>query len=155
MGASLVDVIVFIAALVLNLWALKRRPDWVAGILLITMLVSVIVGRAVHGPDVVGVLALLDAMICMLMLGLWTHYHWRHAQMVGIISFLKVLGAVTMSASLGQFAWLVFAVSQNALAFLQIFVAGGFFDGVVAFLNRIDPRHVSKRGVSRHASREG
>lgn len=151
----MIDVIIFIAALVSNLWALKRRPDWVSGILLLTMLISVWVGRTVSAPDVVGALALLDAIITMSMLLIWTHWRSRRAQMVGILSFLKCLGAVLMSASMGKLAWLAFALSQNAIAFLQIFVAGGFLDGVVSFLDRVNPGPVAERGKRRNVGREG
>lgn len=155
MTASPIDVAIFIAAFGFNVWALKRRPDWVAGILLATLLVSVVIGQKVKAPDVVGALALLDAVISISMLLIWTHWRSRRAQLVGILSFLKCFGAVIMSAGYSKLAWDAFAISQNAIAFLQIMVAGGFMDGIVSFFDRINPSPVSKRRVRSCATREG
>lgn len=150
-GASPVDVIVFMLALIVNLWALWRRPDWVAGTLLVAMLASIPIGQTVPVPDVVGVLALLDAIVALIMVLVWTRWRSRRAQLVGFLSLIRAGGAFLMSVTAGQIDWIVFAVCQNAFYFLQLMIAGGWFDRVVAFVDRLDPGSVALRG-QRHPS---
>lgn len=141
----MVDMIIFIAALIVNGWAIWRRPDYVASTLMVAMLASIPLGQSLPMDEVVGALAMLDAVVALAMLLVWTHYRSRRAQLVGYLSLLRVLMAVFMSSTGGAFNWVAFAVAQNALYGVQLLIAGGWFEWLVRLADRIDPSAVALR----------
>ncbi len=144
-GQPDINVLIFGIAFLANGWALWRRPDWVAGALMFGLLASIPVGQALAEPDVVGALAMLDAVVALSMLLVWTHWRSRRAQLVGCVSMIRVISAVAMSGSGGAMDWNAFAIFQNALYGVQLLIAGGWFEWLVRFADRIDPGTVALR----------
>lgn len=135
--------IVTAALVAFTVYALWRRPDWVAGGLLLSLIVSTVMGWTQPAARLPGMLGGMDALVSIGMLIVWTRYRSQRARIVGTVSLLKCAWAFLMSAN--SIDWLFYAIALNAAFVFQVLVAGGMADGLVAWLDTIDPRTVRER----------
>lgn len=126
-----------------TVWALYRRPDWVAGFLLVSLIVSTAMGWTQPAARLPGMLGGMDAIVSIAMLLVWTHYRSQRARIVGTVSLLKCGWAFLMSAN--SLEWTFYAIALNAAFVFQVIVAGGMADGLVAWLDTIDPGTIRQR----------
>lgn len=131
----------FVSITVAALW---RRPDWIAGSLLAALLLATVLGWAVPLERTIGISALLDALVSIAMLIVWTYYRSQRARLVGSIAAAKCAWCFLMASSTGM-DWFTFATVQNGGFLVQVLIAGGWADGLVAFIDRIDPGAIRQR----------
>lgn len=124
-------------------YALYRRPDWVAGGLLLSLIISTVMAWTQPAGRLPGMLGGMDALVSIGMLLVWTYYRSQRARIVGTVSLFKCAWAFLMSAN--SIDWLFYAIVLNAAFVFQCMVAGGMADGLVDWLDRIDPRAVRER----------
>ena len=124
--------------------ALYRRPDWVAGLLLAALVLATVLGWVTPATRLVGVAALIEALLSIGLLFVWTIYHSQRARLVGSIALMKGAWCVLMASN--GMDWLTFAIVHNSAFVVQVIIAGGCADGLVAFIDRIDPFAVRQRG---------
>jgi hypothetical protein len=136
-------VIVTAALVAFTVYALWRRPDWVASGLLLSLMVATVMGWTQPAARLPGMLGGMDALVSIAMLMVWTHYHSQRARIVGTVSLLKCAWAFLMSAN--SIDWLFYAITLNAAFVFQVIVAGGMADGLVAWLDSIDPGSIRQR----------
>lgn len=137
------DTIITMGLCAFAAFALYRRPDWVAGSLCIALIVSTVLGWTQNAERLPGMLGLMDALASIAMLMVWTYYRSQRARIVGSIALAKTAWAVIMSS--GGLDWTAYALVLNAAFVCQLIVAGGMADGLVAFLDMLDPGPVRKR----------
>jgi hypothetical protein len=139
--------IITVAFVALACLALYRRPDWVAGGLLVALLFSTALGWSQPAARLPGMLGGMDALVSIGMLALWTHYRSQRARIVGTVALLKCAWAFVMSSN--GIDWLAYAIVLNAAFVFQVLVAGGMTDGFIAWLDYIDPRTARQRNSRR------
>lgn len=143
----MIDTIITLILICATVTALYRRPDWVAGILLAALFVATAFGWVMPATRIVGMAAGLDGLVSVAMLFVWTYYHSQRARLVGSVAFFKCCWCLVM-ASGSSLDWFTFAVVQNSAFIVQVLIAGGWADGLVAFVDRVDPFAVRERSRS-------
>ena len=138
-------VAVDIAAAILLIIALWRRPQAICVTLAVGYLLALPFAQMVHGDALRPLAIALDAGVVAVMVPLWYQFRSDRARLVGTIGFLKVVLGLTAAA--GSMQWGVYAAVNNGLFFLQILIAGGMADGIMAWLG------YRLRGVCRGAAR--
>jgi hypothetical protein len=128
-------------------FGLYRRPDWVTGGLAISFGLSAVLHWTQPTERLFGMLGGMDALVSIGMLLVWTYYRSQRARIVGTVSLFKCAWAFLMSAN--SIDWLFYAITLNAAFVFQVLVAGGMADGLVGWLDRIDPRAIRERGSRR------
>lgn len=88
-----------------------------------------------------GALAVVDVMIALVSLAIWTEHRDRRAQVVGLISITLLCCHWGYAATRGGGGWGIYALILNAGFMAQCFVAGGGWYGVAHFLDRFRGRH--------------
>lgn len=131
-------VAVDIAAAILLIIALWRRPQAICVTLAVGYLLALSFAQMVHGDALRPLAIALDAGVVAVMVPLWYQFRSDRARLVGTIGFLKVV--LGLGAAAGSLQWGVYAAINNGLFFLQILVAGGMADGIMAWLGNLTLR---------------
>lgn len=139
----MLDLLICLSLLSGTVYALYRRPDWVAGGLLALFCFSTLLIWTQPAARLPGMLGGMDALVSIAMLLVWTHYRSQRARIVGAISLLKCAWAFLMSAN--SLDWLFYAIGLNAAFVFQVIVAGGMADGLVAWIDNLDPGVIRQR----------
>ena len=105
--------------------AFSSRPGALTGLLLYAGGLSLVAGAVVPASWLSAVLAVVELMVALGALMLWTHYHNQMARIVGLISIVLLCCHFGYSASRGTGPWGVYAWILNVGFGLQCFVAGG------------------------------
>lgn len=116
------------------MWALLRRPQMIVITLAVAYGLAVWAAEIVHGGALRSVLMGIDAFVVITMWVLWGRYSSERAALVASFGFLKILfGIASALVDMTNLAW---ASGNNALFIVQVLIAGGFADGVIAWLGR-------------------
>lgn len=127
--------LVYLGIAALLLWALWRRPQEIVVVLAVTFLLAVGGGEVVHdrGTLRAGLIG-LDGLVVVAMWWLWHRYRSDRAKLIATLGLLKIwLG---IAAALTALPWQVWASAYNGLFVVQVLIAGGFSDGVMAWVGR-------------------
>lgn len=127
--------LVYLVIAGLLLWALLRRPQMIvvvlAGSFLLAAGAADFVGdRGVLRAGLIG----LDGLVVIAMWLLWNKHQSDRAALVASLGLLKVWFGIAAAAT--DLPWEVWASGYNALFVVQVLIAGGFSDGVIAWLGR-------------------
>lgn len=114
--------------------ALVRRPQWIVITLAVAFGMAVWAADIMRGGDLRSVLMGIDAFVVIAMWLLWERYRSERAALVASFGFLKILFGIA-AAMIGA-SGLAWASGNNALFIVQVLIAGGFADGVMAWLGR-------------------
>lgn len=133
----------------LLVWALIRRPQWINVTLAFVFGMAILAAELAHGPELRSILMGFDALVVIAMWFLWGAYRSELAALVATLGFLKIwLGLASAAAALSWPAW---AGANNAIFICQILVAGGFLDGIIAWVGRCHLRaRDRRRGLHGH-----
>lgn len=85
--------------------------------------------------------SIVDAIIGIVALLLWTEFRSQTARIVGVLSLAKLVCHFSISAHFGGGNWTAYAYLVNLSFIAQCVVAGGWFHGLVCFVDRISPWH--------------
>ena len=140
--------LVTIGTALLLAWALVRRPQWITVTLACVFGLAVIAADMMHGAQLRSVLMGFDALVAIVMWFLWGRYHSERAALVATLAFIKIwLG---IAAAVADLQWVVWASANNAVFILMVLIAGGFLDGIIAWVGRcylrVHARRASLRG---------
>lgn len=125
---------VYLAVGLLLVAALLNRPQLIVITLAVAYGLAVWAADIVHGGELRSVLMGIDAFVVIAMWFLWGRYHSDRAALIASFGFLKILFGI--AAALVGASNLVWASGNNALFIVQVLIAGGFADGVMAWLGR-------------------
>lgn len=141
--------LVYTAIGLLLVWALIRRPQWICITLAILFGLARFAADIAGGADLRSILMGLDALGVIAMWFLWSTYRSDRAALVAMIGFIKIwLGIAAATTGLTWPAW---AAANNAMFICQVLVAGGFLDGIIAWVGRCHLRsHNRRRGLLGH-----
>lgn len=139
----MLDIALAVCLLAMVVYAVYRRPDWVAGCLLVLFCIGAVMHMTQPAGRLPGMLGGLDALVSITMLLVWTYYRSQRARIVGTVSLLKCALAFLMSTN--GLEWVLYAAALNAAFVFQVIVAGGLADGLVVWLDRIDPSSIRER----------
>lgn len=123
--------------------AIYRRPDWITGGLAVMFALSATLHWTQPIERLPGMLGGMDALVSIHMLIVWTYYHSQRARIVGSVSLVKCGLAFLMSAN--SIDYMFYAISLNATFVFQLMVAGGMADGLVSWIDDLDPGAVRER----------
>ncbi len=125
---------VYITVAALLVLALLRRPQLIVITLAVAYGLAVWAADIVHGGELRSVLMGIDAFVVITMWFLWGRYRSERAALVASFGFLKILFGITAAVvGMANLAW---AAGNNALFIVQVLIAGGFTDGVIAWVGR-------------------
>jgi hypothetical protein len=103
------------------------------------------------GHHIKPVLMGLDALIVVAAWFVWSHYRSDRANIIAWLGLCKIMVGISASISMPYVIW---ASVNNALFVVMILVAGGFTDGIIAWLGRgIARSSASRAGLLRHLER--
>lgn len=118
----------------LLVWALVRRPQLIVIVLAGAFGLSVFAADIAHGDALRSILMGIDGLITIAMWLLWVRYDSERAALVAAFAFLKIcFGIAAATTAMPHLAW---ASGNNALFIVQVLIAGGFTDGIIAWLGR-------------------
>jgi len=130
----------------LLVWALVRRPQLIVITMAIAFGLAVAAADFVHGGEFRSVLMGIDAFVVITMWLLWGRYRSERAALVASFGLVKIMFGI--AAAVSDVAGLVWASGNNALFVVQVLIAGGFADGIMAWVGRGYHRfHNRQRGV--------
>jgi len=138
----------FIITLFAALAALWKKRDALVSTLFLAWGASALIAIVTPKELLPGAASLVDVIIAFTAYWLWSIHESQRARIVGSISLLKLGFHFGISAHFGSGDWLIYAFLVNACFVMQCIVAGGWFYGVVDFLNRISPRHPDRRAAT-------
>lgn len=124
--------LVNVLAGLLLLLAIHRRPQAICATLAMAYLLAMALAELLHGAQLRPLLLVLDAGVVAACAALWRMHHSWRASIVAWIGMGKIAAAM-LAAALGT-RWQAWAIMENAAFFLQILVAGGMADGIMAWL---------------------
>jgi len=140
---------VYIGVGLLLAWALIRRPQMIVIVLAVAFGLAVWVADFAHGGGLRSILMGIDGLVVIAMWLLWVRFDSERAVMVASIGLLKIWFGI--AAALLDLSSLVWASGNNALFVIQVLIAGGFADGIVAWLGRCHHRlHSGDGGLLGH-----
>lgn len=128
------------------------QPGALTRSLLAAWALSAVAGAFLPHQWMPGAFAIVDMMVAVVSLSLWTEYRCQRARLTGGISMLLICAHFGYSASQGVGNWTLYASILNAGFALQCFTAGGGWDGLVRFYDRFRHRH-NHLHVSLHKKR--
>jgi hypothetical protein len=130
----------------LLVWALVRRPQLIVITLAIAFGLAVAAADVVRGGELRSVLMGIDAFVVITMWFLWGRYRSERAALVASFGLVKITFGIASAVS--DVAGIVWASGNNALFVVQVLIAGGFADGVMAWVGRSYHRfHSRQRGL--------
>lgn len=132
-------------------FAIKR--DGLTLVLLGAWILSLTAALALTASYLPAAAAIVDTIIALGALTLWTEHGSQRARIVGMISLAKLFIHFGLSANMGFGNWWLYSLSINCMFVLQCLVAGGVFRGVDNFIDNISPRHRDNHAPSH--KREG
>jgi hypothetical protein len=142
---------VYLGTAALLMWAIYRRPKPMCLVLGVAFLAAIGAAEIAHGQHIKPVLMGLDAMIVMAAWFVWTHYRSDRANIIAWLGLCKIMAGISASLSMPYLVW---ASINNALFVVMILVAGGFTDGIIAWLGRRIARTGTRRaGLLRYLER--
>jgi len=142
---------VYLGTAALLMWAIYRRPKPMCLVLGVAFLAAIGAAEIAHGQHIKPVLMGLDAMIVMAAWFVWTHYRSDRANIIAWLGLCKIMAGISASLSMPYLVW---ASINNALFVVMILVAGGFTDGIIAWLGRCITRAGTRRaGLLRYLER--
>lgn len=135
---------VYIGIALLLVWALVRRPQWITICLGLVFGAAILAADIAHGGDLRSILMGFDALVVIAMWALWQRFRSERAALVATLGFFKIwlgIAGATMAMT-----WPVWAAANNAVFVLQILIAGGFLDGIIAWVGARCVRARNRRG---------
>lgn len=135
---------VFSSVAMLLVWALLRRPQAICVILAATFIAAVGVSEISHRDHLRPILMGLDGLVVLSMWLLWWRTFSDRAALVATLGFLKIW--VGIAAAMSSMSYLAWASANNAIFVVQVLIAGGFADGIIAWLGGC-LRGTSHRGL--------
>jgi hypothetical protein len=117
----------------LLVWALIRRPQAIVLALAVEFLLAIAAAHYAPGVHIRPVLLGLDALLVMAVWVLWCIHRSTRAAIVAWLGLSKILFGIAASLSVPYIAW---AAGNNAFFIAMILVAGGFADGIIAWVGR-------------------
>lgn len=123
---------VYIGIAMLLVWALVRRPQWITLAMGMVFVGGILAADIAHGGDLRSILMGFDALVVIAMWALWQRFRSERAALVATLGFFKIWLGIA-GATTGM-SWPVWAAANNAVFVLQILVAGGFLDGLIAWV---------------------
>lgn len=143
---------VYTAIGILLIVALIRRPQALVLVLAISFGLSVGAAKIAHGDHIRPVLMALDALTVIAAWYLWGKHQSTRASLIAWLGLCKILLGVSAGFSPLYLTW---AAANNALFVVMILVAGGFTDGITAWLGRSASRPgAGGTGLLRHLERD-
>jgi hypothetical protein len=118
----------------LLVWALVRRPQLIVITLAVAFGLAVWAADIMRGGDLRSVLMGIDAFVVISMWLLWGRYRSERAALVATFGLLKIWFGIAAAAT--DLTALVWASGNNALFVVQVLIAGGFADGIMAWVGR-------------------
>lgn len=136
-------------------WAYRSQRDLLSAILGVAWGMSavmsvMIIGGILRLSYVPGAFAIVDMMIALVALTIWTEQRDRRAQVVGLVSIMLLCCHWGYAAANGVGSWWLYACIINLGFVLQCFTAGGGWYGVARFLDRF-----RRRRRALHLHRDG
>lgn len=126
--------LVYVGIALLLAWALVRRPQLITIGLCLAFGLAVLAADIAEGEHLRSILMGMDALVVIGMWFLWSMYRSERAALVATLGFLKIwLGIAAASFTIDYSLW---AGGNNAIFVLQVFIAGGFADGFIAWVGR-------------------
>lgn len=138
---------IYAATTVLLAWGAYRKPETIMAVLALAFVAGIICAAIKHGDDLRPLLMGIDALIVAVMAGLWVKHHSQRARFVGFIGFAQVSFAL-IYASGPHTNWQAWAAVENTAFIVQVLIAGGFADGIAAWLDNWGCRLRSRWAVS-------
>lgn len=134
---------VYIMIALLLAWALIRRPQWITVSMAIAFASAIAAAEMTSGDNLRSILMGFDALVVIAMWFLWHAYRSERAALVASLGFVKIwLGIASATTNI---TWLVWASGNNAIFVLQVLIAGGFLDGIIAWVGNSCLRTRSRR----------
>lgn len=142
----LIDLSILAATGIAASWCCIERPGGLSRTMLMAWLMSLpifvlIQAGLLRESYVPGALAMVDMVVAISALFLWTTSHDQRARIVGGISMAMMCCHFGFAAAHGGMDWGVYALILNVGFMAQCWTAGGGFNGVVDFLDRLWRRH--------------
>lgn len=125
--------VVYLCVGLLLVAALIRRPQALTVALALSFGLSIIAAQVAEGLHIKPVLMGLDALLVMVAWALWGQHRSTRASIIAWLGLCKILLGIASSFSTPYLVW---AAMNNALFVVMILVAGGFTDGIIAWLGR-------------------
>lgn len=123
---------VYVAIALLLSCALIKRPQLITVTLALAFGLAIVAAEIARGDNLRSILMGSDALVVIAMWFLWGHYRSHRAALVASIGFVKIwLGIAAATTGL---TWPVWAAGNNAMFVLQVLIAGGFLDGIIAWV---------------------
>lgn len=113
--------------------ALFRRPQAIVLALALSFGCAIGAAEIAEGDHIKPLLLALDALTVVAAWFLWWLHQSTRASLIAWLGFCKILFGVAAGGALPYLAW---ASVNNALFVVMILVAGGFTDGIIAWLGR-------------------
>ncbi|WP_303758334.1 hypothetical protein [Sphingobium yanoikuyae] len=141
----LLDLAILAATGILARTAYQAQHDLLCAILgvawgLSALCTAMIWGGVLRHSYTPAALSVIDIMVAIVALAIWTEQRDRRAQVVGLISIALLCCHWGYSVAQGRGTWWVYAFILNAGFVLQCVTAGGGWYGVAHFLDRFRGR---------------
>ena len=135
----------------LLMWAIYRRPKPMTLVLGLAFLAAIAAADIAPGQHIKPILMGLDALIVVAAWAVWTYYRSDRANIIAWLGLCKIMVGISASLSMPYVVW---ASINNGLFVVMILVAGGFSDGIIAWLGRGISRAGTRRaGLLRYLAR--
>ncbi len=131
----------FVITLVMAALAVFVKRDMLCFTLLGAWLFSVGYAQIAPMEWLPGGAVIVDVVIAVIAIQLWTDHDSQRARIVGLLSLAKLCFHFGISFHFGQGDWFAYALSVNTLFVFQCLTAGGLIYGLDSFLNHFSPRH--------------
>lgn len=133
---------VYLGIGVLLVWAIARRPKPMSLVLALAFVAAIGAAEIAPGLHIKPILMGIDAFIVMAAWLVWTGYRSDRANIIAWLGLCKIMVGISASISMPYLIW---ASINNALFVVMILVAGGFTDGIIAWLGRLLARAGTRR----------
>ena len=143
--------LVYYGTAALLMLALYRRPKPMTLVLAVEFLLAIGAANIAPGLHFKPILMGLDALVVMAAWAVWTYYRSDRANVIAWLGLCKIMVGISGSVSMPYVVW---ASINNGLFVVMILVAGGFSDGIIAWLGRGISRAGTRRaGLLRYLAR--
>ena len=125
---------VYLVTLIAIIAALISKPEMISIVLAAHFGAAVFFADVAQGDAFRSALMGADGLVTIIMWVLWRFYHVQRAAIVTALGFLKISFGV--ACAIGGVSWVTWASANNAIFIAQVLIAGGFLNGIMAWLGR-------------------